>query len=78
MGEIKAWCEAARCEAKDLSLSELFHPDDYAFLLPEAEKAAKKYEVSLYLEKDFLVTDLWPNLDVQGRWVLVIYKKPEI
>jgi hypothetical protein len=78
IGEIKAWCEAARCEAKDMSLSELFHPEDYAFLLPEAEKEAKKYQVKLYLEKDFLHTDFWPNLDVQGRWVFVIYKKQEI
>jgi hypothetical protein len=78
IGEIKAWCEAARCEAKDMSLSELFHPEDYVFLLPEAEKEAKKYQVKLHLEKDFLHTDFWPNLDVQGRWVFVIYKKQEI
>jgi len=78
IGEIKAWCEAARCEAKDMSLSELFHPEDYTFLLPQAEKEAKTYQVNLYLEKDFLHTDFWPNLDVQGRWVFVIYKKPEI
>jgi len=38
IGEIKAWCEAARCEAKDMSLSELFHPEDYEFLLPETAK----------------------------------------
>lgn len=74
IGEIKAWCEAAMCGVKNMSLSELFVPEDYAFLLPEAEKYAERCGVHLYLEKTFLTTDLWPKIDTAGKWVFVIYK----
>lgn len=78
VGAITAFCEAAGTEAKDMSLSSLFLPEDYDFLFSEAEKVAKRNRVHLYLEKDLLATDLFPDVDATGRWVFVIYKKKEI
>jgi hypothetical protein len=78
IGEIKAWCEAAGSEAKDMSLSNPFQPEDYAFLLPEAEKLAKRNKVHLFLEKSLLQSDLFKGLDLKGQWVFVIYKKQQI
>ena len=78
VGEIKAWCEAAGNEAKDMSLSNPFQPKDYKFLLPEAEKLAKRNGVRLYLEKSLLQTDLFKGLDLSRQWVFVIYKKQQI
>ena len=78
VGEIKAWCEAAGSEAKDMSLSNPFNPEDYDFLLPEAEKLAKRNGVQLHLEKSLLQSDLFKGLDMKGQWVFIIYKKPQI
>jgi hypothetical protein len=78
VGEIKAWCEAAGSEAKDMSLSHPFQPEDYDFLLSEAEKLAKRNKVHLYLEKSLLQSDLFKGLDLKGQWIFVIYKKQQI
>lgn len=77
IGAITAFCEAARAECKNMSLSGLFPPEDYEFLSKRAEAVAKQNEVQLWLEKDFLSTDLFPDVDSTGKWLFVIYKKPE-
>jgi len=78
VGEIKAWCEAARSEAKDMSLSAPFHPEDYEFLLAKMEKLAQENEVNFYLEKSLLTTDLFADVDMTDRWVFIIFKKEHI
>ena len=75
---IGAGCSNVGSDVKKLSLSAPFSPDDYTFLLPEAKKYAKLYGVHLFLEKNLLETDLFPNLQIKGDWVFVIYKKKPI
>ena len=77
IGAITAFCEAAHAECKNMSLSGLFPPEDHEFLSRRAEAVATQNEVRLYLEKDFLSTDLFPDADSTGKWLFVIYKKPE-
>jgi hypothetical protein len=78
VGEIKAWCEAAKNDAKKMSFSAPFNPNEYAFLLTYMEDMAKKNNVNFYLEKDLLDTDLFPDIDLKGMWVFIIYKRKDI
>jgi hypothetical protein len=47
-----------------------------AQLLPDAERIAKENGSSIYLEKDFLVTDLFLANITMGKYVLLIYLDP--
>ncbi len=46
VGEIKAWCEAAKNEAKELGLSAPFKPEDYDTLLPHMKEQAGNNSVN--------------------------------
>ena len=74
VGEIKAWCEAAKNEAKNMSFSAPFTLAYYDLLLPFMEELAQSNDVKFYLEKDILVTDLFPEMDLTGIWVFIIFK----
>ena len=78
VGEIKAWCEAARSGAKDMSLSAPFRPEDYGSILPHMEEHAWRNEVKFYLEKSLMGTDLFGEMDLSGIWVFIIYAKEEV
>jgi len=75
---IGAGCSNVGSEVKTLSLSAPFSPEEYAFLLPEAERYAQHYGVHLFLEKHFLQTDLFPQLQLHGDWVFLIYKEETV
>ncbi len=74
VGEIKAWCEAAKNEAKELSLSAPFKPDYYETILPHMKEQAERNNVNYYLEKSLIITDLFGDMDLSGIWVFLIYK----
>jgi hypothetical protein len=78
VGEIKAWCEAAANEAKPLGLSNPFKPTVYEELLPHMKEQAERNRVSFHLEKELIRTDLFPGVNLEGIWVFLIYKKPEV
>jgi len=78
VGEIRSWCEAARNEAKDMSLSAPFMPINAGFMEEAMREEADREGVSYYLEKALIRTDLFPNVDLDDKWVYVIYKKPEV
>lgn len=78
VGEIKAWCVAAKNGFKELGLSDPFKPEDYRVLLPYMEEEAARYGVSYRLEEELPTTDLFPDMDLTGFWVFLIYKKPEV
>ena len=78
VGEIKAWCEAARSGAKDMSLSAPFRPEDYGSILPHMEGEAGRNEVKFHLEKDLMSTDLFGEMDLSGIWVFIIYAEDEV
>ena len=78
IGEIKAWCEAAKNDAKKMSLSAPFKPEEYDDIKPYMAEYADKNSVKYYLEKDLIQTDLFGDMDLSGIWVFIIYKHPEI
>jgi hypothetical protein len=78
VGEIKAWCEAAKNDAKELSLSAPFREDEYELILPYMREYAERNKVYYYLEKELLKTDLFQDIDLEGIWVFIIYRKQEV
>ena len=78
VGEIKAWCEAARSGAKDMSLSAPFRPEDYEGIIPHMEEQAGRNEVKFHLERSLICTDLFGEMDLSGIWVFIIYAVEEV
>ena len=77
-GEIKAWCEAAGNDAKKMSLSAPFKPEELKTIEPYMKKYAESNRVSYYLEKGLIQTDLFGSMDLSGIWVFIIYKHPTV
>ena len=78
VGEIKAWCEAAKNDAKKMSLSSPFKPEELDEIKPYMVEYAEKNDVKYYLEKELIQTDLFGDMDLSGIWVFIIYKHLEI
>ncbi len=77
VGEIKAWCEAVKNDAKEMSLSAPFKPEDYETIMPYMVEHAERNGVNFYHEKELIITDLFWDMDVSGIWVFIIYKSLE-
>lgn len=76
LGVIGAFAEVVGVGVKRLALSSALPPDEMAALIDEAEKIIARNEALSYLEKDFLVTDLFPSEVTEGKHVILIYKDP--
>lgn len=76
LGVIGAFSEVVAVGVKKLALSSPLPPQEMAQLLPEAERIARENGASIYLEKDFLTTDLFPEEITEGMHVLLIYLDP--
>lgn len=76
LGVIAAFSEVVAAGVKKLALSAPLTPEEMTQLLPDAERIAKENGASIYLEKDFLVTDLFPEDITTGKQVLLIYLDP--
>ncbi|HIN61175.1 MAG TPA: hypothetical protein EYM89_00275 [Candidatus Marinimicrobia bacterium] len=69
-----AFGEMVDAGVKKLALSAALSPEDMDALIEEAAPIAKRNNVKIYRENDFLVTDLFPASITEGKHVLVIYK----
>lgn len=76
LGVIAAFAEVVAAGIKKLALSAPLSPKDMAQLLPDAERIANENGASIYLERDFLVTDLFPEEITTDKHVLLIYLDP--
>ena len=74
LGGIGAFGEMVDVGVKKLALSAALPPEDMDALIEEATRVAKRNNVEIYRENDFLVTDLFPASITEGKHVLVIYK----
>ena len=74
LGGIGAFGEMVNVGIKKLALSAALSPEDMDALIEEAIRVAKRNNVEIYREQDFLVTDLFPASVTDGKHVLVIYK----
>ena len=73
LGIIAGFSEVVSLGIKKLALSSPLSPEEMDQLMDDALNIAKKNNVSIYLEKDFLTTDLFPESITQGKYVLLIF-----
>jgi hypothetical protein len=76
LGIIAAFSEIVAAGVKKLALSSPLAPEKMTELLPDAKRIATTNGALLYLEKDFCVTDLFPEDLTEGKYVLLIYLEP--
>lgn len=74
LGIIAGFSEVVSLGIKKMALSAALSPEEMNQLLEDARVIAKKNGVSLFLEKDFLTTDLFPESITRGKCVLLIYR----
>jgi len=74
LGVIGGFSEVVGLGIKKLALSSPMIPDEMDGLIDDAEQIAERNSVKLFREKDFLVTDLFPEDVCEGKDVLLIYK----
>jgi hypothetical protein len=78
LGVIFAFAEMVAADLKKMALSLPFLPNDYRRLARDAKRIAREEGVRIRLEKHLLTTDLFPEEFTRGKWVLIIYKSPEV
>jgi len=78
LGVIFAFAEMVAADLKKMALSLPFLPKDCEPLVKDAKRIAREEGVKLRLEKRLLTTDLFPEEITRGKWVLIIYKSPEV
>ena len=74
LGGIGAFGELVNIGIKKLALSAASLPEDMDAIIDEAKNVAKRNNVEIYREDDFLVTDLFPASVTEGKHVLLIYQ----
>jgi hypothetical protein len=73
LGIMGGFAEVVRLGVKKLALSEVMTPEEMDGVMEDAEIIAKRNEVLIWRETDFLVTDLYPEDVAEGKHVLLIY-----
>lgn len=73
LGILGGFAEVVRLGVKQLALSEVLSPAEMDDIMADAEVIAKRNEVRLWRETDFLVTDLYPADVALGKHVLLVY-----
>ena len=74
-GVMDAFNEVVKAGVKKLALSHPFVWDDHAeALIEEAKKIASKYGNQMKVEKELLITDLFPYSSNRGKTVILFYK----
>jgi hypothetical protein len=73
LGAIGAFAEMVAADVKKLGLSAPLTPKEMDALIDDAESIAESNGAKIYREKDFLVTDLFPEELTQDKHVLLIY-----
>jgi hypothetical protein len=78
LGMLTAFAEMVSAGVKGLGLSPPLHPEELDCLMLGAERLAEAYGLHLYLDKDFLTTDLFDPEFTRGKYVLLIYQDPKV
>lgn len=73
LGIVGGFAEVVRLGVKKLALSEVMSPEEMDNVMEDAEIIARRNEVLIWREADFLVTDLYPEDVAEGKHVLLIY-----
>ncbi|MGQ9646517.1 MAG: hypothetical protein ACUVWO_08285 [Thermodesulfobacteriota bacterium] len=78
LGVVFAFAEMVAIDLKKMAFSLPFLPPDYDHLIRKAKRIVREQGVRMKLEKRILTTDLFPEEFTRGKWVLIIYKHPEV
>ena len=78
LGVMGGFAEVVRLGVKKLALSEVMTPDEMDGVMEDAEIIAKRNEVLLWRETDFLVTDLFPEDVAKGKKIWRTVANPDI
>lgn len=73
LGIMGGFAEVVKLGVKKLALSEVMTPAEANDMMDDAMVIAKRNGVEMWLETDFLVTDLYPPDVAEGKHVLLIY-----
>jgi len=73
LGIMGGFAEVVRLGVKKLALSEVMEPEEMDDVMEDARIIAKRNDVLIWRETDFLVTDLYPQDVAEGKHVLLIY-----
>ena len=73
LGILGGFSEVVRLGIKQLALSEVMSPEEMDDILPDAQVVADRNGVTLYRERELLVTDLFPEDVAVGKHVLLVY-----
>jgi len=73
LGIMGGFAEVVKLGVKKLALSEVMTPEEMDDIMDDALIVAKRNGVEMWLETEFLVTDLYPADVAEGKHVLLIY-----
>ncbi|TDJ36062.1 MAG: hypothetical protein E2O53_04550 [Gammaproteobacteria bacterium] len=73
LGIMGGFAEVVKLGVKQLALSEVMTPQEMDGVMDDAMVIAKRNQVQMWRETDFLVTDLYPADVAEGKHVLLIY-----
>ncbi|MDZ4729840.1 MAG: hypothetical protein SH820_07860 [Xanthomonadales bacterium] len=74
IGSFSTFAEIVDIGLKKMALSSALPTDEMDRLEPQARAAASEWDVEIYREADFVVTDLFPASATEGKEVLIIYR----
>jgi hypothetical protein len=78
LGVIAAFAEVVALGVKDLALSSPLEPELYELIRRRVDEITQHNAIKWYPEKDFLVTDLFPEEMTWNRYVLFLYKEDAV
>ena len=74
IGNFSTFAEVVDIGLKKMALSQALPPAELDALEREARLISEQWDVEIYREPDFLVTDLFPASATAGKDVLIIYR----
>ncbi len=78
-GVMDAFNEVVKAGVKKLALSHPFEWNEEAGqLIAEAERIAAKYGNEMIVERNLLITDLFPTSSNRGKTVILFYRDPQV
>jgi catechol 2,3-dioxygenase-like lactoylglutathione lyase family enzyme len=78
LGTIFSFCEMVKAGAKKLALGPPLKPGQYERIREGHQQIVKRFGVKTFLEKEFLVTDLFPGEAANGEWVSLYYAGDDV
>ena len=73
-GQLESFAEMVQAGVKPIALSQPMSSAELQLFMPEANRLAEKYELSIFRETDLIFTDLFADSMVTNKEVLILYK----